>query len=57
MEQIMEQLTGIVDVASDFVWNSVLLYVLIAAGVVVLVALVVIVRVVKKRRNDPDRDE
>lgn len=37
--------------------RSVLLYVLIAAGVVVLVALVVIVRVVKKRRNDPDRDE
>lgn len=37
--------------------RSVLLYVLIAAGAVVLVALFVIVRVLRKRRNDPDREE
>ena len=39
MEQIMNQLTGIVDKASDFVWNSVLLYVLVFTGILFTIRL------------------
>ena len=35
----MNQLTGIVDKASDFVWNSVLLYVLVFTGILFTIRL------------------
>ena len=39
MEQIMDQLAAVVATASDFVWNSVLLYVLVFTGILFTIRL------------------
>ena len=39
MEQIMDQMAAVVKTASDFVWNSVLLYVLVFTGILFTIRL------------------
>ena len=39
MEQIMDQMAAVIKTASDFVWNSVLLYVLVFTGILFTIRL------------------